>query len=231
MSFQVPVVGGEVTGREPEEFTENTHDYEQNPTDACSHILGVKSNKLKRIPSSVFSWASHKAHHLWNLTKTKAVISQNTDNDLKISCDGDMRFGELSFLPSSIKFRSAGPVVCFTLTQFASYSHIKTLPSGSNYYVWSDGFIEYSSLASNKENISDISNSKPLILNLIPRAYTQGGVSRMGFVVEESPEEFVKASVNDDNTVSKGIDIMSIIACLTDIVKDHEARIVALERR
>lgn len=232
MSFQVPVVGGEVTGHEPEEFAENSYSYETNPTQAVTHLMGVKDNKLRRIPSNIIRWAAYKITQVWNYAKTATVLTVSADGDLVMGCTREWTLGSSAGnRPTHIKLNTSGNFILYNLAQLLVYNHIKTYPDGTGLKVYADEFVVYSSAAL-KTNVADLPDSKPIVDALTAKQYTlTDGKTYFGFIADNVPAECRSEYQDESGKTYYGISQGAMIAFLTDYIRKQDARLTALESR
>ena len=101
--------------------------------------------------------------------------------------------------------------------------HLRTWPAGMSYYMYADAFVEWSSAAI-KDNIVDIPGKETGFRGLRGRKFEQKNNLRLGFIVEESPND-----VTIQTPEGAGVDLAAILALVVEGMKSIDSRLTALE--
>ena len=171
---------------------------------------GSVAPKLRTIPPSTFALAVH------DHTEIKAG-----GGSIFLTVGGQARVESASTLwlktlnGHNVYFHTAG-------------NDVQTYPSGAGIDIYADGFVEWSMLR-NKTEIKPLPDQDAIIESVQPREFKIAGKSRLGFIVEELPTQFIRVTTDDDGKTVKGVGIMDMLAALYKTVQSLLFRVTALE--
>ena len=206
-----------------DELFENTQNLSS--TAQCSHILGQKNDEIQRIPKARFYGPGQYPSTLANGSST---ISIAAGGDQELNGTAEIRLKSVG----AQKFMIGGVTKLQINSVFDNarvYTHLQTYPNGSGRYMYADAFVQWCSKVF-KDNILPIPENVSQKA-MPPRRYTQNGKPKLGFVVEEMPDEVVESIDDGEGGINKGLDLLGVCAIQQAKIEALEQRVFALERR
>lgn len=193
------------------------------------YLLACVNDEMKRVLKTAYSEAGH--NHDEEVIRPKTLLAPLTTKYVRMQGNDahcTVYKSDSTYHPGAIDLHcqsGTGSLYCDGYYLIFSPGHSMQV-FGT---IFATAFTEWSE-AKNKEDISDIPDSKSSINGLRPRNYSIDGRNTAGFVVEESPSEFVRET-NDPDTgnVRKGVDLGAILSNLTDMVQKIDQRLSVLE--
>lgn len=201
---------------------------------AADGLLTTEGADYRKIPKDTYELLNHITHQAVKIAKRDAYDIR-LDHMTSVGDSGYIGFdkalsgGRVEFMALAggggrVEIESDWDITLRFTNRVTLYGSLRTFPQGSNYYLYADGFVEWSEAAL-KENIRPLGTSH--LLDVEPKLFEEKGVTRSGLVVEDVAPKIPEAVIDDHG--HKGISWGAIISHILYVLRDFNARLKALE--